>query len=454
MFFQLNFLKRSSFYQQSHENNSQSPKRDLISSFSPTISNAGAGTTTTTSDTLKRTSSIKLNREKTSLSNYFSGLTNGVSGVGMGVTLNFLASSSTNTNPNHKLNGTNKKTQPVSLRNNNPNNTGTLTRNKSLYNEIPSSSSLNHHNETHNQQLSKHGGVSIENVMNGVELLLTDDAHLSKLNSSGIKLVPAHVNTTNNGIALLNRTKRSDELILVDSSAINNNNPDEIEIRQLNRANNRRSVEISDERVVTTNETSTAENNNNTTTTLANNRQRFNMMNRAPNTLLKKTKSFMLATNGGSGGESRLSNPNILDSNMDEGGEGTSYPVVVKSNNKSGLVHNPAANTHSNSNYSKNSSSYLREGGGGGVTSSNGQQQVQTAAGGAKSQLGRSNSRLSHVTRDVNDSYAYTNVQQYIEENDLMPAEKAYSIRKWIRFVNQNRDEWEKRTIELNIVDS
>jgi hypothetical protein len=63
-------------------------------------------------------------------------------------------------------------------------------------------------------------------------------------------------------------------------------------------------------------------------------------------------------------------------------------------------------------------------------------------------------SRISYVSRDVNDSYAYTNVQQYIEENDLMPPEKALSIRKWITKVNSWCDDWEKRTIESNIEDS
>lgn len=61
-------------------------------------------------------------------------------------------------------------------------------------------------------------------------------------------------------------------------------------------------------------------------------------------------------------------------------------------------------------------------------------------------------SRLSHVSRDVNDSYAYSNVKQYIEENDLMPPEKADSIRRWVKQVNLCVDDWEKRTIEINIV--
>lgn len=63
-------------------------------------------------------------------------------------------------------------------------------------------------------------------------------------------------------------------------------------------------------------------------------------------------------------------------------------------------------------------------------------------------------SRISYVSRDVNESYAYTNVQQYIEENDLMPPEKALSIRKWITKVNSWIDDWEKQTIETNIEDS
>ncbi len=65
----------------------------------------------------------------------------------------------------------------------------------------------------------------------------------------------------------------------------------------------------------------------------------------------------------------------------------------------------------------------------------------------------RTFSALSHLTRDVNDSYAYTNVQQYIEENDLMPPEKLITIKKWIREVNTNSEDWEKKTIEKNIED-
>lgn len=65
----------------------------------------------------------------------------------------------------------------------------------------------------------------------------------------------------------------------------------------------------------------------------------------------------------------------------------------------------------------------------------------------------RSQSIISHTTRDVNDSYAYTNVQQYIEENDLMPPEKAHTIKKWVKEVNSNFDDWEKKTIEKHIED-
>ena len=72
----------------------------------------------------------------------------------------------------------------------------------------------------------------------------------------------------------------------------------------------------------------------------------------------------------------------------------------------------------------------------------------------SRSQLTRNHSRLSHITRDINDSYAYTNVQQYIEENDLMPPEKAHSIKKWVIEVNNSFDEWEKKTVEKHIEDS
>ena len=71
-----------------------------------------------------------------------------------------------------------------------------------------------------------------------------------------------------------------------------------------------------------------------------------------------------------------------------------------------------------------------------------------------KNKLIRSNSKVSFVSRDINDSYAYTNVQQYIDENELMPPEKLQSIKKWIKDVNFWFDDWEKRTIELNIEES
>ena len=55
------------------------------------------------------------------------------------------------------------------------------------------------------------------------------------------------------------------------------------------------------------------------------------------------------------------------------------------------------------------------------------------------------------MTRDVNDSYAYTNVYQYILENDLMPPEKAQSIDKWIEQVNGCVSSWEKNVIDMSI---
>jgi hypothetical protein len=72
----------------------------------------------------------------------------------------------------------------------------------------------------------------------------------------------------------------------------------------------------------------------------------------------------------------------------------------------------------------------------------------------SRSKIIRTNSKLSYISRDVNDSYAYTNVQQYIEENELMTPEKHQSIKKWIKDVNFWYEDWEKRTIELNIEDT
>lgn len=342
-------------------------KRELITSFSPTTSE------------LKRSSSIKLNREKTSLTNYFSGLSNGVSGVGMGVTLNFLTS-------NAAPRTTAKKSQPVSLRNNI--NTNNQPRTKPIYNDLSSQQALV------NDLKPANSSISLENVVNGLELLLTDDAQLSKVaaaHSSGLKLV------SNGAGGLLNRSKRSDELLVVES----NQNTDEqfVEIKNINKAANRKSVEFNDnEKTAETNEMNSTEENRR----LAN-RQRFNLINQPSISLLKKTKSFV---------DTKLGKTDEIQA--DE----------KTSNSKSKSIGHSNSSSHT----------------------------PQPAATGVK--LIRSNSRLSHVTRDINDSYAYNNVQQYIEENDLMPPEKTYSIRKWIRQVNQSKDDWEKRTVEANIVDS
>lgn len=43
-----------------------------------------------------------------------------------------------------------------------------------------------------------------------------------------------------------------------------------------------------------------------------------------------------------------------------------------------------------------------------------------------------SSERTWHTWRDVNDSYAYSDVKQYIEENELMTKEKEEWIKKWV----------------------
>jgi hypothetical protein len=60
-------------------------------------------------------------------------------------------------------------------------------------------------------------------------------------------------------------------------------------------------------------------------------------------------------------------------------------------------------------------------------------------------------SRSSFKSRDVNDSYAYTDVKKYIEENELMTPEKERGIDAWVGVVNANRDYWEKNLIEMKL---
>jgi hypothetical protein len=57
----------------------------------------------------------------------------------------------------------------------------------------------------------------------------------------------------------------------------------------------------------------------------------------------------------------------------------------------------------------------------------------------------------SYKSRDVNDSYAYTDVKKYIEENELMSPEKERSIDSWVGQVNSQREFWEKNLIEIKI---
>jgi len=53
-------------------------------------------------------------------------------------------------------------------------------------------------------------------------------------------------------------------------------------------------------------------------------------------------------------------------------------------------------------------------------------------------------SAQSYKSRDPNVSYAYDNVKQYIEENDLMSPEKEQIIRNWIIDVEKNRHQLQK----------
>lgn len=444
--------RRASFYHQNPVVSLENPKKELISPFSST--------------NLNRSSSIKLNREKTSLTNYFSSLSNQQSNHHHNLTLNFL-SASNNSDTNNKLN---KKNQPVSLRNN------TLNRNSSNVNSSTTNFNAKsllydqHHNGSKNS-------ISLENVMNGFDMLLTssNDAQLSSkfnyninnnnnangslivdhsggLNQASLKLV----SSSNSNGNLLNRTRRSDELMLVESPNIND---ESVEIKQLKSkngqtklliTNNNKSIDFTETKPNNSalmlkspyeNDSEIIENNSNAidkklTNKLREDRNNFNQMNKGES-FLKKTKSFIVIDS------KQMLNSNDTTSKLINGAnkQDSSPNSLNELSNPKSKSTNTQIHPNSNSHNSQVNSYYVK------ASTNNVQHQPQN------SRITRSNSKLSHVTRDVNDSYAYTNVQQYIEENDLMPPDKAFSIRKWIRVVNQSKDDWEKRTIEINIVD-
>ena len=56
----------------------------------------------------------------------------------------------------------------------------------------------------------------------------------------------------------------------------------------------------------------------------------------------------------------------------------------------------------------------------------------------------RHESAKSYISRDINDSYAYNDVKKYIDENDLMPPDRAEFIKLWIKDVNMCLKELEQ----------
>lgn len=58
---------------------------------------------------------------------------------------------------------------------------------------------------------------------------------------------------------------------------------------------------------------------------------------------------------------------------------------------------------------------------------------------------------ISPKSRDPNDSYAYTDVKKYIEENELMSPQKERDIQLWVIQVNSQRDNWDKNFIDSKI---
>jgi hypothetical protein len=111
-----------------------------------------------------------------------------------------------------------------------------------------------------------------------------------------------------------------------------------------------------------------------------------------------------------------------LSENDEKGGNTVTYLLPNKPLNEANLSTNYIANHTSHSNSNANNS-----------------------------KTNRPASRISYKSRDVNDSYAYTDVKKYIEENDLMSPEKERSIDQWVLQVNSQRESWEKNLIEIKI---
>jgi hypothetical protein len=66
---------------------------------------------------------------------------------------------------------------------------------------------------------------------------------------------------------------------------------------------------------------------------------------------------------------------------------------------------------------------------------------ITTSTSESNMRLDRQSSSQSNRSRDPNDSYAYTDVKKYIEENDLMPPEKEHEIRLWVADVIRCRSD-------------
>lgn len=403
---------------------------------------------------VNRSSSIKSNRDKASLTNYFSSLYNQnrlLSNSNLG--MNFFSASNSLTNSmnngpaanasngnfnanSHNLNLYNnlnlsklhqqqqqKKQQPVSLRNNSIS-SANYTGNHHLVKTALKGQDAATAAAT-NQSTTKN---SLENVLNGFDLLLaassSNDAYkigssqnLIDINNPSLRLVCSTHHQSNN--LLQNRIKRSEELLLIES---NNLNDESVEIKPLLRSNLLKNLPSNDNLL---NENANAETNNET------NKTANGFINKlAKGEMLKKTKSFSMF-------DARLQQQ------QQQGKPSAELPdntLIYKQNTNFNLLNLNAAkmSQHTDQPVPVSTQQYEQQ-----------QQQLQNAV----NAIQRTSSRISMKSRDPNDSYAYTNVQQYIEENDLMPTEKAVSIRKWIKEVNVFKEDWDKRTVEINIID-
>jgi hypothetical protein len=496
--------------------------KELKSKFTREKSNLSNYFTMLASNSMNNNNNTTLNNSNNDINNTFNSANSNINSFL--ASSNFISTANINNNQSNKSSNSTKKAQQhvISLRNNVSN---TLNdSNQTLY--------MNSSNAANNNNIKQ--SVSLDNVLNNLDFLLSVDAYSSSNHTSNKYPLNARNNNANNAqlnfkrLELLNHQQQqqfSNKIGLFGKSKhfINENgvasNPSDI-LKETQRHNdqnsqedvynniasepnvkpnatskydetkhdNERNDQSTDETIIRVGNEMSNQNNNETqlqqqtaassirkkresfskikSLTDINNRQSLN--ENVENELVEivELNSRYANQNQNNGIANNSSNNNNNHNNSERYETNKKANLMLSSlklnNNNNNTNANSkfllqlsqnnliAINSRESNNLSTNRLNHLAEQN---ENTTSQQQQVvsNTSRNKTGKMLNRSISRVSHVTRDPNDSYAYTNVQQYIEENDLMPPEKADSIRKWIGKVNSCFEDWEKRVVEINI---